>query len=95
MSEITLNKNVETWKGTYREIKIILQKDNLTVSIRELDGALNPVPTGDTTNSILQWESLEDYDYIAGRFEFETVRTFRELMKMLGQAQLLQSVVQA
>jgi len=78
MNTIALKDHV-TLPDNTRVIELQVGKDGVRVVLDDLHS-----PGYDTVVVSLAWDQLPDVELLAARFDTETVRTFKQLVIMLG-----------
>lgn len=78
MNTIALKEHV-TLPDNTRVIELQVGKDGVRVLLDDLHS-----PGYDIVVVSLAWQQLDDVELLAARFDTETVRTFKQLVTMLG-----------
>ncbi len=80
MNTVTLNESVVLPDNT-RLIELQISKQGVRVVLEDRYS-----PGYDTQAASLQWDELDDVEFLSDRFDTEAVRTFKVLVEMLGRA---------
>lgn len=88
VAKIRLIETVVVQAGEERMIECALAPEGVTITISTADWGF---PPGSRSVRSLDWDQVSDLDFVSKLFDLETVRVFRIVAKLLGQAVNLKS----